>query len=117
MTYLKSLLLACLFVITVSFTVFHHGWANYNQKKVLDFKSKIEESIYENPHALLRVKYQDKLWTVYLAPTSRMTDRGLSEELIQKGTEIRIVAYPHKTIKTEMRAERVYVEGKKYELR
>ena len=46
-----------------------------------------------------------------------MTDRGLTEDMIQKGTEVRIVGYPHKTIKTEMRAERIYVEGEKYELR
>lgn len=117
MSYLKYLMLAGLFILTVSFTYFHHGWANYNQKKVLDFKTTIEESIYENPHSLLKVKYQDRTWTVYLAPTSRMTDRGLTAEMIQKGTEVRIVAYPHKTIKTEMRAERIYVEGEKYELR
>lgn len=114
---LKFPIVAVVFFLTVSFTFFHHGWANYDQKKVLDFESVIEESVYENPHALAKVKYKDKLWTVYLAPTSRMTDRGLTEEMIKKGTEVRLVAYPHKTIKTEMRAERIYVAGKKYELR
>ena len=117
MTYFKNSLLVVVILLTTSFTLFHHGWANYNQKKVLDFKTTIEESIYGNPHGLLKVKYQNKTWTVYLAPTSRMTDRGLTEDMIQKGTEVRIVAYPHKTIKTEMRAERIYVGGKKYELR
>jgi hypothetical protein len=117
MANIKYLSLALVFLLTVSFTFFHHGWANYDQKKVLDFKSTIEESTYENPHSLIKVKYQDKLWTVYLAPTSRMTDRGLTAEMIKEGTEVRLVAYPHKTIKTEMRAERIYVDGKKYELR
>lgn len=117
MAYLKYFSLAVIFLLTVSFTFFHHGWANYDQKKVLDFKTIIEESVYENPHALAKVKYQDKIWTVYLAPATRMTDRGLTADMIKKGTEVRIVAYPHKTIKTEMRAERIYVDGKKYELR
>lgn len=117
MAYLKYLSLILVLFLTASFTFLHHGWANYDQKKVLDFKSSIEELTYENPHALIKVKYQDKLWTVYLAPTSRMTDRGLTADMIQEGTEVRLVAYPHKTIKTEMRAERIYVEGKKFELR
>lgn len=114
---IKFTFLAVYFFLTVSFTLFHHGWANYDQKKVLDFKSVIEESVYENPHALAKVKYKDKLWTVYLAPTSRMKDRGLTRDMIKKGTEVRLVAYPHKIIETEMRAERIYVAGNKYELR
>jgi hypothetical protein len=117
MAHFKYFLLAVIFLLTASFTLFHHGWANYDQKKVMDFKTTIEESIYENPHALLKVKFKEKTWTVYLAPTSRLTDRGLTEEMIREGAQVRLVAYPHKTIKSEMRAERIFVEGKKYELR
>ncbi|WP_448634649.1 hypothetical protein [Pedobacter panaciterrae] len=83
----------------------------------MDFKTTIEESVYENPHALAKVKYKKQLWTVYLAPTSRMTDRGLTADMIKKGTEVRLVAYPHKTKKTEMRVERIFVDSVKYELR
>lgn len=117
MAYLRNGLLALIVVLCASFTFFHHGWANYDQDKKLDYKTSIEELVYENPHALATVKYQDKTWTIYLAPTSRMTDRGLTADLIKKGTTVRIVAYPHKTIKTEMRAERIFVDDKKYELR
>lgn len=117
MNYLKQISLAMLCFFCLSFTFFHHGWADYDQKKVLDFKSTIEESIYENPHALAKVKYKGKLWLVYLAPTSRMTDRGLTADMIKKGTPVRLVAYPHKTKKEEMRAERIYVDTVKYELR
>lgn len=117
MSYLKNTSLAIVFLLCVSFTFFHHGWANYNQNKVLNYKTIIEESVYENPHALAKVKYKGKLWTVYLAPPSRMTARGLSANMIKKGTAVRIVGYPHKTIKTEMRAERIYIGDKKFELR
>ncbi|ATP56032.1 hypothetical protein CPT03_05950 [Pedobacter ginsengisoli] len=117
MNYLKNISLAIFCLLCVSFTAFHHGWADYDQKKVLDFKTTIEESIYENPHALAKVKYRKQLWTVYLAPTSRMTDRGLTADMIKKGTEVRLVAYPHKTKKAEMRAERIFVDSVKYELR
>lgn len=117
MAYLKNISLAIAFLLLASFTLLHHGWADYDQTKVLDYKTVIQESVYENPHGLAKVKYKGKLWTVYLAPPSRMTDRGLSADMIKKGTKVRIVGYPHKTHKTEMRAERIFVDSVKYELR
>lgn len=117
MAYLKTTLLSVIFLLTTALTYFHHGWAEYDQEKPIDFKSTIEKSLWENPHALATVKYKGKMTTVYLAPTSRMTSRGLSEEMIKKGTAIRLVAYPHKTEKNEMRAERIYIGDIKYELR
>lgn len=117
MNYLKNISLAIVCLLCVSFTWFHHGWADYDQKTVLDFKTTIEESVYENPHVLAKVKYKGKLWLVYLAPTSRMTDRGLSADMIKKGTKVRLVGYPHKTKPLEMRAERIYVDTAKFELR
>jgi hypothetical protein len=117
MAYFKNALLLFVLFMGASFTFLHHGWADYDQTKTLDFKTTIEESVYENPHALAKVKYQKKVWTVFLAPTTRMTDRGLSADMIKKGTSVRLVAYPHKTEDGEMRAERIFVDGTKYELR
>ena len=114
---LKNTSLLLIFILSVSFVYLHHGWANYDQTKVLDFESTIEESTFENPHTIAKMNYQDELWTVILAPASRMTERGLSAEMIKKGTSVRIIAYPHKTEKGEMRAETIYIDGKKYELR
>jgi len=117
MIYLKSTSLILVFLLSVSFAFLHHGWANYDQTKVLDFETTIDESTFGNPHSMAKVNYENETWEVYLAPASRMTDRGLTAEMIKKGTKVRLVAYPHKTEKGEMRAERIYVDGKKYELR
>lgn len=117
MAYLKNLSLAILFLLGTAFTFFHHGWSEYDQEKPLDYTATIEKLTWENPHALATVRYKGALTTVYLAPTTRMSDRGLSVEMIKQGTMVRLVAYPHKTEKNEMRAERIYVGGKKYELR
>jgi hypothetical protein len=117
MNCLKTISLAVIFLIGTAFTFFHHGWSEYDQEKPIDYKTTIEKSTWENPHALATVRYKGALTTVYLAPTTRMTDRGLSAEMIKKGTLVRLVAYPHKTEKNEMRAERIYVGDKKYELR
>lgn len=117
MKLLKNSSLALLFLTMVSFTSFHHGWANYDQKTVLDFSSKIQEPTYENPHSTIKAVYKDQVWLIILAPATRMKDRGITAEMLKKDAPVRIVAYPHKKIKDEMRAERIYIGDKKYELR
>jgi hypothetical protein len=105
------------FLVCASFTYFHHGWANYDQDKTLDYTGTIEEFTFENPHALAKVKEKNKTWTVFLAPTSRMQTRGVPTDKLAKGNQVRVVGYPHKEIKDEMRAERIFINGEKYELR
>lgn len=108
-----SLLLSVVF----AFSPLHHGWSNYDQTKTLDYTGTISEFKFENPHATARVKHKEKIWLVVLAPTSRMESRGVPKDKLVKGASIRVVGYPHKEIKDEMRAERIFVDGNKYELR
>lgn len=117
MTIIKNTLLVILLVASAGFLPFHHGWSSYDQNKVIDYTGKVEEFTFENPHAMAKVKVKAKTWTVFLAPTSRMTDRGVPVDKLKKGSSLRIVGYPHKEIKDEMRAERIYVDNQKYELR
>ncbi|MFC5410810.1 DUF6152 family protein [Larkinella bovis] len=117
MATLKKTSFAVLLLLSAAFAPLHHGWGDYDQTKVLDYTGIIEESKYENPHATARVKDKDKTWLVYLAPTSRMQERGVTASMLKKGTSLRIVGYPHKTVKTEMRAERIFIDGTKYEMR
>ena len=104
-------------VHAVSFKPLHHGWANYDQKKTLDYTGTVEEFKLETQHASARVKDKDKTWLVILAPASRMESRAVPSDKIVKGSKLRVVGYPHKTIKGEMRAERMYVDNVKFELR
>ena len=117
MAYLKSICVIALFILFAGFNPYHHGWANYDQEKTLDYIGVIQESVYENPHATAKVKHKNKVWMVILAPVSRMEARGVTADMIKKGATIQVVGYPHKEIKNEMRAERIFVDGKKYELR
>lgn len=114
---LKSLLFILLLFPLSAFVAFHHGWANYNQNKTLNYSGEIVESAYENPHATAKVKTANKTWLVILAPTSRMEARGVKQGMLEKGTAIKVVGYPHRSIKNEMRAERIFIQGKKFELR
>ena len=117
MKYLNNVFAALSLSLCISFTPPHHGWADYDQTKTLDYTGIIQSSVYENPHAVIKVSQGKKIWTVILAPVSRMSDRGVTADMVKKGNSIRVVGYAHKEKKAEMRAERVFVNDVKYELR
>ena len=113
----RSLSLVFLFLLCAAFLPFHHGWADYDQDTKLDYIGTIQQATYENPHAIAKVTDKEKTWTVVLAPISRLQERGVTADMLKKGTSVRVVGYPHREIKDEMRAERIFINGNKYELR
>jgi hypothetical protein len=98
----------------------HHGWTGYDDSKVLTLTGVIREMSYANPHGMLRFEVTGanaKTWSAVLAPPSRMTARGLTEEMLKVGTTVTVVGYPHTQKDEEMRIERITVGGKTVELR
>jgi hypothetical protein len=95
----------------------HHGWGSYDSANPVTVTGSITASKYENPHATIKVKGKDKEWTVTLAPTFRMQNRGALAEMIAVGNTITAVGYPSNAEKDEMRAERITVAGKTIEMR
>ena len=95
----------------------HHGWGSYDASNPVTVTGPIETSKYENPHATLTVKAADKVWTVTLAPISRMQSRGAPPELVAVGKTVSAFGYPSTVEKDEMRAERITVDGKTVEMR
>ena len=71
-------------------------------------------SKFENPHATITVRGSDKVWTVTLAPTSRMVNRGALDAMVAVGKTVSAYGYPSTVEKDEMRAERITVDGKTY---
>jgi Family of unknown function (DUF6152) len=94
----------------------HHGWSSY-QAEAQQLSGVIEETSYGNPHGSIRLKTGDKSWLVVLAPPGRMTNRGLTPEMLKVGATVAVEGYQHKTDASEMRAERITVDGKTVELR
>ncbi len=95
----------------------HHGWGSYNASKPVTVAGQILTSKYENPHATITVRAPDKVWTVTLAPTFRMSNRGALAEIVAVGKTVTAYGYPSTVEKDEMRAERITVDGKTYEMR
>src|SRR5215470_6027858 len=90
----------------------HHGWGSYDAAKPVTVMGPIMTSKFENPHATITVKGTDKVWTVTLAPTSRMNSRGATEKVVAVGNTISAYGYPSTVQNDEMRAERITVDGK-----
>ncbi len=98
----------------------HHGWSQYDANKALNLTGVIKEAGYSNPHGLIRLQVDGengKTWLAVLAPPSRMSSRGLSQEMLKLGTTATVVGYPHRELADEIRAERVTIGGKTVELR
>jgi hypothetical protein len=95
----------------------HHGWGSYDAANPVTVAGPIQTLKFENPHAEITVKAPDKVWTVTLAPTSRMITRGASADIVAVGKTVSAYGYPSTVDRNEMRAERITVGGKTYELR
>ena len=111
------LVTATLVAVAAGSAAAHHGWGSYEANKPVTVTGAILTSKYENPHATITVKGSDKVWTVTLAPTFRMINRGATAEMVAVGKTISAYGYPSTVEKNEMRAERITVDGKTVEMR
>ena len=104
------------FLLLPALVMAHHGWSGY-ETEIRTVSGVIDESSYASPHGTIRLKTSDKTWLVVLAPPSRMTNRGLTEEMLKVGTNVSVDGYQHLKDENEMRAERISVGDKTIELR
>ena len=114
---MRPVLFVSAFVLLTSAAVAHHGWGGYDASKPITVAGPITTSKFENPHATITVQASDKIWTVTLAPTSRMNSRGATEKVVAVGQNVSAYGYPSTVQNDEMRAERITVNGKTYEMR
>lgn len=95
----------------------HHGWGSYDAAKKFTIAGSVEHLAWQNPHVHINLAYQGATWEAVLAPPFRMEARGLSPELIKAGAKVQVEGYPSTQTEREMRAERIVVGGKTFELR
>lgn len=115
--FLRMTLVLAVIVVAAAGAYAHHGWGGYDNSKTLNLTGVIRESTYEHPHGTIKLAVEDKVWEVVLAPPSRMETRGLEKAMLVAGTRATVVGYPHRNDASEMRAERITINGKTTELR
>ncbi len=114
----RALLLAPLAVAAaVTGALAHHGWGSYDAGKAFKITAPVEMLSWSNPHAHVMLKHEGETWEATLAPLFRMEARGLTEGMLKPGTPVTVEGYPSTRTKTEMRAERITVDGRTVELR
>jgi hypothetical protein len=114
---MRAIILVPLFALLTGAAVAHHGWGSYDATRPVTVAGPIITSKFENPHATITVRTSEKVWMVTLAPTSRMGSRGATAQVIAVGQNVSAYGYPSTAEKDEMRAERITVDGKTYEMR
>jgi len=95
----------------------HHGWGSYDAAKLLTVTSSIENLRWQNPHVHVAVSHQGASWEAVLAPPFRMETRGLTPEMLKAGARVTVEGYASTRTEREMRAERITVGGRVFELR
>jgi hypothetical protein len=104
-------------LLTGGIAVAHHGWGSYDAGRLVSITSNVQQANWQNPHVTVVVTHENKNWDAVLAPPFRMSARGLNPDMIKPGTSVRLEGYPSTREETEIRAERIVVDGKTYELR
>jgi hypothetical protein len=95
----------------------HHGWGSYDSTNLTTLEGTVQSVSFSNPHASAQLEAQGKVWTIVLAPPSRMSSRGLPDGTLKSGQTVSLDGYIHKSDPVELRAERIRVDGKSVELR
>jgi hypothetical protein len=95
----------------------HHGWGSYDASKKMVIESSVARLEWRNPHVHVAVDHDGGSWELVLAPPFRMEARGLSPDMMTVGTSLRAEGYPSTRVEREMRAERIVIAGKTFELR
>jgi uncharacterized protein DUF6152 len=95
----------------------HHGWGSYDAERPLTVKGRIAEVSRGNPHVEIVVEADGKRWEVVLAPVSRMDARGATSDVVRPGKNISVYGYPSREKPNEMRAERITIDDRTYEMR
>jgi hypothetical protein len=113
----RTLGLSAFLIAAPAAVLAHHGWGSYDASKTIIVEGPIQTSSYSNPHATITVKAPQKVWTVTLAPVSRMQARGAPAGFVAVGKTVKAEGYASKVDPNEMRAERITVDGKTVEMR
>ena len=94
----------------------HHGWADFDRSKKVEVNGVIVESKYENPHCFVRVKVDQSDWDIELSAVPRMKRHNITAQMIAPGTRVTLIGHPHKNKARVMKAIKMSVYGKTYDL-
>lgn len=96
--------------------VAHHGWA-WTEDTPFTLTGVIEEIYVGNPHVTLKVRAEDGVWDVDLAPLARSVRAGFDENAAKVGDAVTLIGFRSRDHnERHMKAARVIVNEKTYDV-
>lgn len=107
---LLALILAAASPLAVSA---HHGWGGYSDKE-FEITGVVSTALsMAGAHATMKVKVDDQVWNLTLAPPARVAAAGLKEGMIPLGATVTVHGHRSSNPKNfEIKTERVTYNGK-----
>jgi hypothetical protein len=106
--------IAALVAVTAGTALAHHGWAWVDESKIFVLKGTVASVYLGNPHAQLSIKDATGQWIVDLAPLPQTTQAGFVKDVVKVGDEITLVGHRSRSPDLAMKAKRVVLNGKTY---
>ena len=103
-----------LVVLTTGTAFAHHGWAWVDESKIFVLKGTVANIYLGNPHAQVTVKNGEGTWIVDLAPLTQAQQAGFVKGVASIGDAIALVGHRARSADLAMKAKRVVVNGKTY---
>jgi hypothetical protein len=108
--------IAAMFAATAAPAFAHHGWA-WTDDEPFELSGIAEDIYIGNPHVTLKVRAEDGLWHVDLAPLAPTIRAGFDESSVQVGDEVICVGFRSRDpAEKTMKAARIVVNGKTYDV-
>lgn len=108
-------LVAAAVVAASSTAMAHHGWGGYQSAEFEVQGTVTQDVAFNGPHATMKIKVDDQVWDLTLAPPARTAQAGLKAGIIPVGATI--VAHGHRSVdpkRFEVKTERVTWNGKTF---
>ena len=108
-------LLASVLATTAVPLAAHHGWAGY-QTAEFEIEGSVTEGVtFNGAHAAMKIKVQDQVWDITLAPPAQTSRAGLKDGAIPVGATVVVHGHRHVDPKRfEIKTERVTYNGKTF---
>jgi hypothetical protein len=108
-----ALILALLGVPAIA----HHGWGG-NLDEEFEITGTVEKSVsLAGPHATMKIRAQNQVWDLTLAPPARTADAGLKEGIIPVGATVVVHGHRNRDPKKfEIKTERITWNGKTFDV-
>ena len=95
----------------------HHGWGG-NLDEEFEITGTVEKGVsLAGPHATMKIRAQNQVWDLTLAPPARTADAGLKEGIIPVGATVTIHGHRNRDPKRfEIKTERITWNGRTFDV-